>query len=102
MALHEVLRRDAPAPHAGDDEPQVVDRQRRGPDGHLHGAFEEPGDHQQGRADESARQDPDDGPQQLGIAAARECIQDEMEGAHDEVRDAEDDAVHAEGVRRGQ
>ena len=102
VALHEVLRRDAPAPHADDDEPEVVDRQRHGPDRHLHGAVEEPGDDEQGRADEGARQDPDDGAQQLGIAAAGDRVEDEMEGAHDEVRDAEDDAVDLEGVRRGQ
>ena len=29
-------------------------------------------------------------------------VQDEMEGAHDEVRDAEYDAIDIEGVRRGQ
>ena len=102
VALHEVLRRDPPATHAGHDEPQVVDRQCGGPDGHLYGAVQEPGDHQQGRADEGARQDPHDGAEELWIAAAGERVEDEMEGAHDEVRDAEDNPIRLEGVRRGQ
>jgi hypothetical protein len=53
----------------------------------------------QGRTKDRAGQDPDDGAQQLSITPAGKGIEDEVQSAHDEVGDAEDDPVGVEGMR---
>ncbi len=79
MALDEVLRRDAPAAHAGHQEPQVVDRQRRGPDGHPDAVVGEARHHEQRRAGQGAGRDPENRLHQFAIAAAGNRVQHEVE-----------------------
>jgi hypothetical protein len=100
VALDEVLRRDAPSPHVADQDPEVINRQRRTPRRQLWDALEEARHQDQDRADGRGRHDPGDGAKQVAIASTGDGVQDEMQGAHDEVRDAEGHAVGAEGVRR--
>jgi hypothetical protein len=99
-ALDEVRRRYAPGPHAACRRTDVVDRQRGGPKRQLPRAVEEARDHQQGRTEGGGRDDPHDGAEKVAVATTGNGIQDEVEGARDEIGDAEGDTVTAEGARR--
>jgi hypothetical protein len=70
VPLGEVLRSDPPAaPHADEDRAEVVDRQRDEPDRGALSPLEKPGQHEQRRADDRRRGEPEQCPQAVGIVA---------------------------------
>ena len=50
-------------------------------------------------AEERRRRDPEDGRRQIAVASAGERVERDVHHAHDQIGDAEDDAVTAEGLR---
>ena len=52
------------------------------------------------RTEDRARGDPEDGSEQIAVAATRDGEQHEMEYSHDEIRDAEEHPITAEGAPR--
>jgi hypothetical protein len=100
VALDEVRRREAPSPPPPHERAQVVDRQGRGPQRELGRPIEEGGDQQQRRSDHGAGREAEDGGAQLWIVAAGDRIQDDVERADEEVRDAEDERFGTERRRR--
>ena len=82
------------------EDTEVVDRQRRAPERQLPRTVEEACDHQQGGTEGGGWDDPHDGAEQVAVAATGDGVQNEVEGADDEIGDAEEHPVGAEGARR--
>ena len=98
MPLGEVPGRYSPAA-AAESAAQVVERERDRPEGGLRSAVGEPGDDDQHGPDRRPDRKAEDAAQHGAVASRGEDEEDDVEQAHGEVGDAEEDTVVPEGVR---
>ena len=102
MPLGEVRRRHAPTSPAADQDAEVVDGERDDPEDGLRAPVDEARGEDDDRPKGRRRDEPKHGAEQVRVALPGERVQLEVDETHDQVRDAEEDAVRVERFGDGE
>jgi hypothetical protein len=102
VAFREVRRGDAPALPAADQRAEIVDGERDQPHGSLRSPVEESCGDDDRRGNRRERRVAQDRAEQVRVALAGDRIEQEVEQAHEEVREAEQHAVRVERLGDGE